>query len=281
MTDIIRYNVNERGRKYRGQDRNFDLRVLAALVNSPAVQERVRNRDMLGYYGHWQRMRFGMNPPETVIVDGKSVNIEPAIVTTYLRALPDGTIEHKTEFLETASGKVAARLNKSRTGGFSSAIDATARGNQHVASTFNGFDYVLEPNYTTNRTYLFDGVQGAADGSIFDFVMADHYQSTERMAALYDGLQGDHMRLVQTVQRLMEENEQYLSILSAGQSAMILDSVGAEAIAPRMRSKQATDHFARTAAMFHGADLARLDSLPDPQADKVFDQVCQHYGVTR
>jgi len=279
MTETIRYNVNQRGRQHRGQDRNFDTRALAALINSPAVQEQVRNRDLVGYYGHWQRMRFGMRPPETVIVDGKSVNIEPAIVTTYLRAEPDGTIEHRTEFLDTASGKVAARLNKSKTGGFSSAIDAVARGGQHVPRDFAGFDYVLEPNYTTNRTYLFDSAQALPDGSIFDFVMADHYQSAERLAALYDGLRGDHELAMQTIARLMEENEQLLSAAVTGRGVAVLDSVGADFIAPRLVSRQATDYFARTAAMFKSADLARLDKLPDPQGDMVLDQVAQHYGV--
>ena len=278
MTETIRYNVNERGRQHRGQDRHFDTRALAALINSPAVQEQVRNRDLLGYYGHWQRMRFGMRPPETVIVDGKSVNIEPAIVTTYLRAEADGTIEHRTEFLDTASGKVARRLSKSKTGGFSSAINAVQRGGLAYPTAFEGFDYVLEPNYTTNRTYLFDGVQAAADGSIFDFVMADHYQSAEAMAALYDSLQSDHALAMQTMQKLMEENEQLLSILSSGQGVAVLDSVG---IAPRMVSKKATDHFARTAAMFRGAELAQLEKLPDERGDLVLDQVSAHYGVPR
>jgi hypothetical protein len=279
MTDTIRYNVNDRGRQHRGQDRHFDTRALAALINSPSVQEQVRNRDLVGYYGHWQRMRFGMRPPETVIVDGKSVNIEPAIVTTFLRADPDGTIEHRTEFLDTASGKVARRLAKSKTGGFSSAINAVPRGGQHIANDFAGFDYVLEPNYTTNRTYLFDGVQAIPDGSIFDFVMADHYQSTERMAALYDSLQGDHMMAMQTIQRLMEENESLLSAATTGRA--VFDGVGLDAIAPRLVSKVATDHFARTAAMFKNATLAPLDKLPDPRGDMVLDQVQQHYGVSR
>lgn len=278
MTETIRYNVNQRGRQHRGQDRNFDTRALAALINSPSVQEQVRNRDLVGYYGHWQRMRFGMRPPETVIVDGKSVNIEPAIVTTYLRAEADGTIEHRTEFLDTASGKVAARLNKSKTGGFSSAIDAIARGGMQVPRDFAGFDYVLEPNYTTNRAYVFDSAQALPDGSIFDFVMADHYQNAERMAALYDGLRSDHELAMQTIARLLEENEQLLSAAATGRGVAVLDSVG---IAPRLVSRQATDHFARTAAMFKSADLARLDKLPDPQGDMVLDQVAQHYGVAR
>jgi hypothetical protein len=282
MTDptdnLIRYNVNQRGRQHRGQDRHFDTRALAALINSPQVQEQVRNRDLVGYYGHWQRMRFGMRPPETVIVDGKSVNIEPAIVTTYLRAEADGTIEHRTEFLDTASGKVARRLAKSKAGGFSSAINAVTRGNVQVPTAFEGFDYVLEPNYTTNRTYLFDGIASLPEGSIFDFVMADHHQSAEHMAALYDSLRSDHEMAMQTMQRLMEENEQLLSMVATGRGAAVLDGVG---IAPRMVSKQATDHFARTAAMFKGAVLAPLDKLPDERGDLILDQVSAHYGVSR
>ncbi|MEJ7804443.1 MAG: hypothetical protein WKG03_00765 [Telluria sp.] len=280
-TDTIRYNVNERGRAHRGKDRNFDLRALTALVNSPEIQERVRNRDLVGYYGHWQRMRFGMTPPETVIMDGKSVNIEPAIVTTYLRAEADGTIEHRTEFLDTASGKVAARLHKSKAGGFSSAINATARGNLSVPVEFAGFDYVLEPNYTTNRGYVFDGVAQPGEGSIFDFVMQEQHQNATVMAALYDGLQGDHALALQTLAKLQEDNEELLSLLASRGGAALFDGVGAEAIAPRMVSKQKTEHFARTAAMFKGATLAVLERLPDKKGDMILDQVSQHYGVAR
>lgn len=280
-TDLIRYNVTQRGRTHRGKDRNFDLRALVSLVNSPEIQERVKNRDMLGYYGHWQRMKFGMMPPETAIVDGKTVNIEPAIVTTYLRAEPDGTIEHRSEFLDNAPGKIAARLHKSRTGGFSSAIHATPRGNVDVATLFAGFDYVLEPNYTTNRGYVFDSAGMAADGSVFDFVMQEYNQSAAHMAALYDSLQGDHMMAMQTVQRLQEENEQMLSMLAAGTGRAVLDGVDLSGVAPRMVSKQATSHFAATAAMFRAAKLTGLESLPDPKGDLILDQVSNHYGMNK
>jgi hypothetical protein len=279
-TEIIRYNVRERGRAHRGKDRNFDLRALASLVNSPEIQERVKNRDMVGYYGHWQRMKFGLTPPETVIVDGRNVNLEPAIVTTMLRADADGNIEHQTEFLDTAAGKIAARLHKSKTGGFSSAINAVPRGNFDVATAFAGFDYVLEPNYTTNRGYIFDSAGAAAEGSIFDFVMQDYHTGTAHMATLYDSLQGDHMLALQTLQRVQEENMELLSILAASNSRAVLDGVD-NAVAPRMVAKKATTDFARTAAMFRNADLVGLEKLPDPKGDMVLDQVAAHYGMAR
>lgn len=283
-TGKIRYNVQERGREHRGKDRRFDLRAMAALVNSPAIQERVRNRDMLGYYGHWQRMKFGLIPPETVVVDGKVINIEPAIVTTFLRADENGNIEHETEFLENPSGKIAARLHDSKTGGFSSAVFAKPRGNLDVPTEFAGFDYVLEPNYTTNRGYMFDGimeegVEADRELMLLDSVMHSQH-AISAMNVLYDSLQGDHLRAMQVIQRLMEENEELLSMQARG--GAVLDSVGAPQL-PMMVSRAATAAFRQRAAMFTGADLPGFERLPkeSQQEDAAMDSINRHYGVTK
>lgn len=281
MADIIKFNVGQRGRTHRGTERNFDTRALAALVNSPATQERVNNRDMLGYYGHWQRMKFGLIPPETVVAGGKIINIEPAIVTTYLRADPDGTIEHKTEFLETAAGKIAARLHASRTGGYSSAIHANPRNGLDVATVFAGFDYVLEPNFTSNRGYTFDsimGVDAADEGMIFDFVMQDFSRNNTAMLALYDSLQGDHALALATIQQLQEENEDLLSALARGGNT-VLDSAGGSR--PMLMSKQATQAFAARAEGFRGARLHGFQSLPVEGGgdDALMDRAKQQWGI--
>ena len=151
-TKIITYNLKDRGRQYRGKERNFNIRSIVSAINGPACQERVKNRDMLGYYGHWPRIKFGMVPQEGGMDSGRPSLVEPALVTTFLKAHDDGTIEHQAEFLDTDSGQVAAKLYAGRVGGFSSAID------QHRPEFF-GFDYVLEPNYSTNRGYTLDDVR--------------------------------------------------------------------------------------------------------------------------
>jgi len=151
-TELIRYNLHERGRKYRGTARQFDVGAIAHAINSDACQERVKHRDMQGYYGHWPRLKFGLNPQEGGLEGGKPALVEPALITTHLKADRDGTIEHKAQFLDTASGQVAAKLYHHRTGGFSSAIDASI-------PEFFGFDYVLEPNYATNRGWTLDSIQ--------------------------------------------------------------------------------------------------------------------------
>lgn len=214
-TGKIVYNVNHRGRKHRGRDRNFDTAALASLINGGEVQERVKNRDLLGYYGHWPRIKFGMNPVEGTVLDGRAVALEPAIVTTSLKAMPDGTIEHEVEFLDTGAGRLAERLYKSKAGGFSSAIDTRRAGDKLMPVGFYGFDYVLEPNYTTNRGYTLDGVQDLDSESLLILDEVAEYRATlDAVNALFDSLQRDFELQQQTVESLAAENEELLSMLA-------------------------------------------------------------------
>lgn len=224
-TDKITFNVRERGRRYRGQDRNFDTAALAALINGGEVQEKVKHRDMLGYFGHWPRVKFGMNPTEGAIVDGKQVALEPAIVTTYLHANPDGTIEHETEFLDTASGKLAERLFMSKAGGFSSAIDTRKCADKQVPIGFYGFDYVLEPNFTKNRGYsVLDGVTDEMMAVLDD---AGEYNAMfDAVNKLYDSLQQSYDQLAAALQHKNEECEELIGMLaSRNEEVKAFDSV--------------------------------------------------------
>lgn len=212
-TGVIRFNVKDRGRRFRGQDRNFDTAALAALINGGEVQERVKNGDMLGYWGHWPRVKFGLDVSEGTIVGGKQVNIEPAVRTTHLKAYPDGTIEHESEFLDTAPGRLAGRVWASKAGGWSSAINAPRRGSMQVPSSFHGFDYVLEPNYTANRGYAMDSAgnridpdgMDEADQMVLDEV-GQYNALMESTTALLDRQQADYDRLAETLDSVLSEN---------------------------------------------------------------------------
>lgn len=212
---VIKYNVRDRGRKHRGQDRNFDTAALATLINGGAVQEKVKHRDMVGYFGHWPRIKFGMNPSEGGIIGGKAVAIEPAIVTTYLKAYSDGTIEHETEFLDTATGKMAKRLFDSQSGGFSSAIDTRRVADKQMPTGFYGFDYVLEPNFTQNRGYAvaLDGVMD--DETVMDAV-AEYQFMFDTVNRMFDDLQGAYDRQQETLAHMVLEREELYSMLAKG-----------------------------------------------------------------
>lgn len=263
-TQLITYNLRDRGRKYRGVDRNFNIPALVKAINSPECQERVRKRDMLGYYGHWPRIKFGLNPQEGGLDKGKSALLIPALVTTHLKAFNDGTIEHKAEFLDTDSGVVARKLYEGRVGGFSSAIDQTR-------PTFWGFDYVLEPNYSTNRGWALDSA-AVADMTEEEVGAAIAGEQLRGALALLDSVTVMRDALSETVEHLREENEQLLSMLSAKgiSQSEALDSAG---IMPRTFDSSLADRMRMDAALFREAK--NLPGLAEPASKEqaVLDQV--------
>ena len=210
-TGVIKYNVNQRNREHRGVDRNFDTAALAELINGGAVQEQVKNRDLYGYYGHWPRIKFGLNPTEGAIVNGKVVHLEPALVTTYLKAFPDGTIEHEAEFMDNGAGRIAMRLWQNKRGGFSSAIDTRKAGNKLFPTGFFGFDYVLEPNYTTNRGFALDSVSAEELATLDD--VTEYGNQIAGFNTILDSMQRDFELQQQTVAHLAEQNEELIEML--------------------------------------------------------------------
>lgn len=245
-TSLITYNLKDRGRKFRGKERNFHLKRLADSINGGSTQERVKNRDMIGYYGHWARLKFGLNPSE----GNGQVVVEPAIVTTFLQANDDGTIQHKAEFLNTKAGQLAAQLFGSRTGGFSSAIDEKNH-------EFFGFDYVLEPNYSTNRGYelTLDSVTGnfSVKGMTLDDIMAAEYNDQLSGAmALIDNLNSVHSFTLDSLKRLQEENEELHSMII---NQAKFDSVSMQ---PLSASKMPAQQIIEDIERFKTAQLPRL-----------------------
>jgi hypothetical protein len=241
-TPVISYNLRDRGRQYRGKERNFNIRAIVDAINGPACQERVKNRDLLGYYGHWPRIKFGMNPAEGGLDDGRPSLVEPALVTTMLRASPDGTIEHQAEFLNNDPGQVAAKLFASRVGGFSSAID-------QIRPEFFGFDYVLEPNYSTNRGYTMDDVSGMTlddvDAAIYD-------EQLRGLNRLLDSATAERDLANDIIERLRAENEQLLSLLAAksAHAGAVLD---AASVSPLAVSTDPLERIRRDADAFRSA----------------------------
>jgi hypothetical protein len=101
-----------------------------------------------------------MNPPDSVIIDGKVVYLERSFRTIEAHADKDGNVTHVTEFLDNESGEYARTQYQARVGGFSSAQNYKKAGLGLIPVGFYGFDYVTQPNYTTNvgDGQLFDGL---------------------------------------------------------------------------------------------------------------------------
>ncbi|MFP5065479.1 hypothetical protein [Acinetobacter pittii] len=158
-TKVLSYNLHDRCRKYTGVDRsNVDVDAMINLINSDYVQEMVATNSLQGYYGHQIRQRFGMVPPETVIIKGKLVYLASAFKTIELRAFKDGTVEHREEFYENEPGEVALQQYKAQAGGFSTAVNYKNVGGRLIPTGFFGFDFALLPNFASN----------VGDGQLFD-----------------------------------------------------------------------------------------------------------------
>lgn len=260
QTKIIKYNLNDRGRHFRGKERHFDVQALCRVINGGACQEKVKNRDMLGYYGHWPRIKFGMNPAEGGIDGGKPSYVEPALVTVFLKAYPDGTIEHQAEFLDNDSGKVAQKLYQGRVGGFSSVIDQSK-------PDFYGFDYVLEPNYTTNRGYALDDISGM---TLDDVNAAIQGEQLRGVLYLLDSAEKERDRATRTIERQSAEIEELLDTIER------YDREKRRQIKAAMDSanRSATERMMDDAKLFRSislGDLPKIGQEPDTMRDALKD----------
>ncbi|RSN83361.1 hypothetical protein EA770_07140 [Acinetobacter baumannii] len=173
-TKKITYNLYERGRMHSGKDRsNVDMKEMIKRINDPLVQDMIKSGTFFGYNGHEIRQRYGMNPPDTVIIDGKVVYLERSIRTLESYAEPNGDVTHVHEFLENESGEYARKQYLARAGGFSSAQNYKRAGLGLIPVGFYGFDYVMQPNYATNvgDGQLFDGlaIPEEQDGVVASF----------------------------------------------------------------------------------------------------------------
>lgn len=211
-TPLIRYNLKDRGRQHTGQPRNFDIKAICDVINSPAVQEIVASRGMLGYYGHAPRIRYGMTPVEGGFENGKYKEVQPAIVTTFLRADYNGNVEHRAEFLGTDAGVLAAKLWAGKVGGFSSAID-------QGKPDFYGFDYVAQPNFLSNsfRGIAMDDI-GSGESLTYDAVYVAERVEAESaafIAEMLDSVAAERAAANAVIERLQLENESLLSAIVA------------------------------------------------------------------
>lgn len=284
-TEEITYNVHDRGRQALGQDRRFDLDLLARVINSPATQERVKSGDMLGYYGHWPRQVFGMAMCEGGIVNGKRVSLEPAVRTVMLHCDNSGNITHRGEFLSGPDGQIAQRLYEDKVGGWSTAIDAVPNTNPALATVFHGVDYVQEPNYHTNRGHggmLLDSLEALAGNDvacILDAVLSESRSGQSQLLAMFGALSLQHQELAQVCMKQQAEIGQLIDIAAAGKPMdrqHILDSLGA-VFEPGLRMRGATHEEFLALGQGDLVQLQQLETAAPAPGD--FDLQAFHLGV--
>ncbi|WP_426237530.1 hypothetical protein [Pseudomonas sp. TWP3-2] len=232
-TGVIRYNLNNIKRNFTGQPRKLDIDAAMRLFNGAAVQEAIQKGDIVGYVGHQFREKYGLDVPETVLVDGVQVVLEPSVRTIYLKCHPNGDVEHEQEFLATAPGRVGQRLWESKAFGFSSAIFAPEENGLRVPKGYFGMDLVRAPNYDDNRGYavMLDSVApgGFTSADTFATESAALLDAVDSMIKVSDsfaeGLSTDYLKACRDNDELLEHNAQLLERLRQAKiEAPMLDS---------------------------------------------------------
>lgn len=295
-TEVIRYNVNERGRDFTGVDREVDINALCLVVNGPVVQEHVRKGDIYGYMGHGFRVKYGLDLPEAILdpLSGKTITLEPAVKTVMIKAYPDGTIEHQQEFLPTASGRIAQRLYQGKAWGFSSVFYAPLQNGKRTPKNYFGMDFVKSPNYDTNRGYdaMLDSTNaGALQGTNFaeeysamldsvDGILAASEKAMQEVNELAESISKDYVHQCELNDDLVEQNAKLLARISAltkGQATgAMLDSTPVAVL-----ERGYSFHPDKAAAMLDSAQHYMNVPLPGYEDNPADEKTRQEQGLIK
>jgi hypothetical protein len=209
-------------------------------------------------------VKFGMEPQEGAILDGKAVVLPVALRTVELSAKPDGTITHRAEFLDTEAGQVAAQLYASPRPAASPAPSTPMpRTNPAIARGFHGFDYVLEPNYSTNRGHrvLLDSANPEV-AAMLDGLLDQAAREQDELVTMFDGLHTQHLEALTALEHAAQQNEELLDLvvkLSGKDRKAVLDSVGSlEHVTPEMLLPADPSMWTK----YRDVELARVAELP-------------------
>lgn len=192
MPEIIecKFNIFQEGRTYTGHHRKYMLESAISSCYDPKTREKIALREAVGFFGHGRREMAGkvkIREVEAIkLPNGATVITEnvPACVTVGFEIDKEGNVTHRQEILDTAAGKAISALNRSRVGGFSWACggaDGGAMGLTRLTS-FEGFDYVIDPGFSANRGYV---LESAGEPATLDMILESISSATgvERPAA--------------------------------------------------------------------------------------------------
>lgn len=184
ITQVIKFNLYDRGWKHNGKDRsNYDVPGIIRKLNSPMIQEQVEAGKLNGFCGHQIRERYGMIPPEFDVIGGKKVLLEPGIRTVYLKAHENGDVEHRQEFYRNETGDHIFRQYKAEQGGFSMSMNYFIDVDTLRPNIFGGFDYVFVQNFLDNACIgLFDSANS------LEVMPVIHQMLENQIVAMFDNI---------------------------------------------------------------------------------------------
>lgn len=158
----VAFDALDNGREYTGKQRGYILDNLKSVIKSPEVQERLRLRQLQGYFGHSMRELAGklsLSAKEVLkLPNGQQIIADaiPACVTTDLDIDENGVVTHTQEILDNEEGDKVWSLHSNKVGGFSWATSGEISGGAARLASLFGFDYVPDPLNVNNKGWILD-----------------------------------------------------------------------------------------------------------------------------
>lgn len=273
------FSLLDEGRKYSGQHRKYVIENARDICYSPATREKIKLREAFGFYGHGRRVLAGkMDLQEVDVItmpDGTQAMVSniPSNICTKFEVAEDGTVSHSQEILDTETGHIVASLNASRVGGFSWACPGTDGGRTHPTKLtgFSGFDYVLQPGFSTNRAYVLESAAGS--GNTEQLIMesvAAVVKDDKRAAQLVAGwrLEGAR-RIAELEDAIFESDARYYEMMDKN------TALQAEIDAIKSKNADADKAVAAEKERFKGILEGIADAMPFFIPQKAMDDLLE------
>lgn len=216
------FNIFDTGRVHGDKNRGYLLDNVKSAINSSFVQERLRMREMLGYVGHGYRelaKKLNVGEVDTArLPNGQSTVIKaiPACVCTDIRIDDEGNLTHTQEIIDNEEGKTLLGLHNSRIGGFSWAASPAGNlatmGSNTLIDGIYGFDYVVNPLFSSNRGFVLDSADDeAGEQAILDSLQAHGIEAMEARDRLSEWYASVNIE----AQHYRDQTMQYMNLLAA------------------------------------------------------------------
>jgi len=243
MTVEIAFSPAKHGHDL-GAERNYDLKAYQDMVESKSTQTRIKNGYSLGYYSHHSRDKAkGYTPSER---DAEGNIVFPVCKTLSMTwDSQNQEVIHTQRILNNPIGKEVQTLIKNAVGGFSSVHDLTE-------GKFLGFDYVVAPNFSSNRV-LVDNLckDGLCDIDLDSIQSTTEKSVKEEIRNYLDDIGVDSIKV---------ENALYSLETFEDNSQSLLDSIKSQKAIFEGMEKDYNAQLDSLALDFETADAARVEA---------------------
>lgn len=217
-----KFSLFDTVRKYTDQnDRRYLTSAIRDVISSPKIQEHMKLRELLGFFGHEKRRLYAeqngknLHVPENAVlmIDGKPMDVVniPTNVCVDISISDEGIVTHTEQILDNDLGRVVSGLYDAKVGGWSWATKGSDK-TISALTDFAGFDYVYIENFIS------------LDKS--DLMFESSGNAQERLLEKLKSFDINHPNAISIVDYLIKSQQEHLIF----ESAMIVPTQSMELI---------------------------------------------------